>query len=273
MKNINLVAFGIGVVLIFVITGCSTLIPRNPNSYVQKKEIVRIETVKITKEQKKEKALPVLAAAAIPIIVDFVVTRTAAELKKEAKRYSATWSGFVADDNFYFPDDYSISLREIVVKRFADGDVTTPVFEAHLKLLQSADELAFRLMPVSVKINKTKAKLTRWDNDVDVDLKIEIEALYSNNERVENIDIGDLDIQLRNLEIGKEWKPDAQQPITSQWFPAIPISKSANGKRIGTGNYVVKVHVFENDDFGKNVEKVADFLSANREKIKEQIKP
>jgi hypothetical protein len=68
------------------------------------------------------------------------------------------------------------------------------------------------------------------------------------------------------VKIGQVWA-NGGDVVRSQWFPAVPVSRSADGKRFGTGNYVVKVVVREYDDFGKKVKVVGEKLESNREKI------
>lgn len=259
--------------------GCTSLVPGNPASNWRANEVVKV-SIKKDKDKEElrtvagEKSLAV-AAVAIPFAVDFAVTRTVSELKKEADRYSASWSGFVVADGFYKKDPQGkpttdVAVQKVFVERFVGGD-KEPAFRAVLAVKQSDDAFAFQLVPSSVMVNKSKAKLTRWDKNVDIDMEIRIEALYSQGATATLMDIGSLNIPLRGVEIGKPWT-NANDTIQSQWFPAVPASRSADGKKLGTGNFVIKVIVREYDDFGEKVKGVAEYIDKNKDKITDQVK-
>ncbi|MBL4902144.1 MAG: hypothetical protein JKY62_05790 [Desulfocapsa sp.] len=266
----------LSVLTIILVISYSIFMRKNPNSNHRSQEKVTIITIKKTCDEEgstTSRALPAVVVAAIPLTVDFAVNRTVAALRKETALYTAVWSGFKADDNFYCPNDNSSALQEIIIERYAGSLRDEPAFIAKLAVRQSHDGFAFQLIPIAVKINRTKAKLRQNDDDIDVNIHIQIEALYSNNEKIINLDIGRLDIPLRGLELGKEWRQNTPYSVASQWFPAVPVSSSQDSGRTGTGNYVIKVTVEEYDDFGKRVNQISDVLFENKKHLQDFLQP
>lgn len=283
------------------IIGCSALLPANPRSNKRSDEQVSLELlhnesmrpkvksecVKPAADSVEEKALPAIAAAAIPVIADFAIKQTKKSIDEEAKQYVAEYTTSAADDMFYAcrGPQAPVNLRGGRLRRTVAGE---PAFILNFAVEPALDETAFRIVPTSAEMSYAKAKVlgTRWylpwtwflkrRNAVDVDVKLTVEALWTDEkDAVHRAVLGDLALPIRGIPLGP--KGEAQQPMLSPsgWFPLVPRSRPPASDRehyrYGLGNYLVTVAVREYDDAGKRVEKISEFVEEFREPAVKQI--
>lgn len=143
-------------------------IPNIDSNETNEKEIrIKIITDKSRKELKIErekfktqKALPLLAAP----LATAAISQIQKKLKKEAEKYTASYSAMEIKDTFYsgWTQKANINVKGIMIERFIHG-IEIPVMEMCFYLQPTLDEKAFQLKPISVLIRKSKAKLIAFD--------------------------------------------------------------------------------------------------------------
>lgn len=315
-------------ILSICITGCAgisrnvsnLLFPPVPSSDQRKGEDVKLvlknqfgeEDGAINNCQKEEgEAEPyfAFAAPAASVLADIAYKQVQKMLEEEAKRYTATYSAATFGDKFYYnickenvPVESKIFLDTITLTRTI-ANYDSPAMKLVMQIHPLADGTAFRIQPVSLVLNKSKAKvaafdftrplgfdlLAPWtilqinsfsdlspirDAKIDMTIDITIHAVWSDKEGIgQSKDVATKQIKLRNVEIGKT---KTFNEGDSELFPAIPRSvkymkEKPELKDLGYGNFVVSILVTEHDSYGERVTELKQKLESNQDFLRKLI--
>ena len=276
--------------LILSLAGCETFIPKHNLSMRVEDEVVAVKVVKPGEDvgpTYAPKALGPIAAVVLPIVVDLAIKKVGSELDAESKRYTADYSGFVAEHGFY-TDDGKVSFTAIDIRRKVKGEDAISILLSVNKDQQPVNGM-LQLTAEQIVLNYAKAKIAdsawylpwTWGNkaELDLDINVTLEAQWVDDKRKGHSEIvANLDIPIRGLAFGNNMNVSGGvqgfSTTPSAWFPAIPVTaKEANkDNKSGNGTYVVKVKITEYDDFGKRVKKLSDYVESNRESWVSKLK-
>ena len=231
----------------------------------------------------KSLGLSGVALAVANTVVKLGVNQIGKQLKKEAQQYEAKYFASVVQSDFYeevakdntFKFNYAgfeIIRKAGSKKSDYNGEketVATLKFQFE-NAENGSDNYFYRLKPVSVLVNKTKAKLRAKDQTVDLVVDISIYG-YWVNKGVEyhSQKVAETSFPIKNVKLGEEKINFGN--LTSDWLMAVPISTDKDNKYVGTGNFKIMVEVSEVDDFGEKVNKVATFVNDNSDQAIEII--
>jgi len=287
-----------------ILVGCGhSWIPRNPLSEQKQAERCTITFEPYPEAEVLVAAAPLIAEAAGRGL-DLTIKYIQKELDKEAKRYTAKYAAYGADDEFYYSDP-NVKINEIIFTRQVIPERRTDIlalktknmpeefktFKASLKgkhedepveamklnlnIISSDDGFYFRLVPNYLRINLTKAKLRGgWpifggeDDDLDIDILVTFSVWWTDKEQTSHREDYKLPpIQLRSIKLHEKVDVNnaALQEVSSYWIPMIKRSENKDAKKEGKGTYAVKIEVVEFDDFGERVASVAEYVEEHRE--------
>ena len=202
-----------------------------------------------------------LAGTLAPLAAQAAFEQIDKFLKEEAERYKASYSAVVMGDRFF--DGWgplaNINLKEIKVARYVDrgktesalaGGIRTldgmaaamapdagleKAMEATFKIVPTLDQTAFAIIPTSVSLNYSKAKVAFLDplrplgfdvlapwtvlqnggikgfsptrkNDVDLEIQLSLHGVWSDGRKQQNQLLGQRIIKLRNMKVGSTRK-------------------------------------------------------------------
>ncbi len=297
------------------LTGCSSinrnvsnlLFPPYPNSDQRLGESSILELFydpSVTREKVKEdwlactsgsnRILPGLAAGAA---LQFAIEQVQQFLKEEAKRYTASYSAIGIGDHFYkscIPAS-EIHLKNLKLKRSISNE-SKPVMELSLDIEDTIDGTAFQIIPKTITIKQSKAKIAAIDiskpfgfdilapwtvfklnsltelsplrpNKVDVTVEISITAVWVDKAQKGHSElIASRNLKFSNIALGSEVVlPDTAK----QLFPAIP--RSVVGSKLGLGNFIVSIIVTEYDDFAERILELEKGIEKNKDGIIKQF--
>lgn len=216
-------------------TVSAILFPKTKNTFERKGEVVEIEFVytnggnappqppgQIVVGGEGLQAQAALGAGEIAAVAGFLVEQAAEYLKKEAERYSATYSGVAVGDQFYGEwterdanNAVPVNLERIVIKRKVEaGDGIT----VELAVDETVDGTAFQLRPTKVHLDRAKAKLaafalldpTSWfsgkDKDLDLTVALGMQSVWVDAKGDLHVkELADGEFKIRKLELGKSY--------------------------------------------------------------------
>lgn len=241
-----------------------------------------------------EVALGAIAAAAIPVLIDYGMKLVEKEIQREAARYTSQYSAFGVSDAFYMPSDKvgdgalpftgptaKVRFESVVVHRevmIGEGDAASSETALRLQLdrIASSDGMFFRLAPSTIEVPYTKCKLRAGDEDVDIEVRLTIDAYWIDEKGgAQTKSFALAPIIVPGVPVGpiSEWSNTQQVAVGAHlartptaWIPMIPrsvIDKADN--KYGLGTFVVRAEIREFDDFGKRVTAVGDVVTENRD--------
>lgn len=308
-------------VLLFLslyLSGCSSinrnvsnlLFPPYPNSDQRQGERVILELSynpsipleKIRKDWKECKVskdiqglLPTVAAAGTAAL-QFALKQVQQFLKEEARRYTASYSAIAVGDHFYTrcKPNSEIHLQGLKITRSINN--VPDAMGLSIDIEDTIDGTAFQIVPKSITINQSKAKIAAFDisrpfgfdilapwtvfkvnnftelsplrpNKVDVTAEISITAVWidSKQEGYSEL-IASRRLKFSNISLGEKVDlPDTNK----QLFPAIP--RSVVGNKLGLGNFIVSIIVTEYDDFAERILELEKGIEKNKDGIIKQF--
>ena len=263
------------IVIPITLFGCAI----NPNSYKNKKELVEIRPLS------REHGLVGIVLAneetvVVPKDVEWIFTRSNTVINDKNKKYVKVYNANYCRDDFYYKDKNSNEIK-----------LANPIFEIRryynsselasnicLAFELSRDNTLLRMKPLKLKIDKTKIRLRKLDNDLDIKINIDIKGFWMDEEKgIRSKKVVDVNINLKNIVLGKEYKlnkigsdeyisydnkKSINKNIKTEWFAPIPISIDKNNNYLTNsfGNYSITIEVMEIDNFGKKFEQLDNSL-------------
>ncbi|MFG0275310.1 MAG: hypothetical protein ACF8QF_09655 [Phycisphaerales bacterium] len=247
-----------------------------------------------------EVAIGAVAAAAIPVLIDYGVKLVEKEIKREAARYTAQYSAFGVSDAFYKPSDAvdrgkslytgptpTVHFESVVVQRevmIGEGDAARSETALRLQLdrIASSDGMFFRLAPSTIEIPYSKCKLRSGDDDVDIEVRLTIDAYWIDEKgaaQVKSFALAPVIVPGVPVGPASEWTESEQVAVNAHlartpttWIPMIPRSViDKDNDKYGLGTFVVRAEIKEFDDFGKRVTAVGDVVAENRDDWVKQL--
>lgn len=244
----------------------------------------------------------IIPASAIGTVaaLQFATDQVQQFLKKEAERYTASYSAVAVGDHFYRscnPSEGSVDLKEIVLTRSIDN--AGKVMELIFDIKPTLDGTAFQIKPRTITMKQSKAKITAFDiskpfgfdilapwtifkvnsldelsplrpNTLDVTAEISITAVWiDQRNEIRSELIASRKMKFSNIALGDDQRP---LPDTAQLFPAIPRSKlDGNPSRQGLGNFIISVMVTEYDDYAERVMELEQGVEKNKDSFIERL--
>ena len=222
------------------------------------------------------------AGVVVGAVVDFVFDFVASAIAAEAASYQRQWGGRLYGDGFWAgsPERTNEGLKvkpNIVgfeVLRFA-GDFNTAsnpaarfvfVFKQNI-----ADPRLFKIRPLAVEVNATKARFAADTLNLKVDLAIDATWIdKSQTARTERIAQPSFELSGYPLTTTPVWI-DELSDRTAGWFAGIPFSVSPDGTLIGNGVFAITVNVTETDPSSSReiIEQVGRLIELGRGPVEE----
>lgn len=190
----------------------------------------------------------------IPLISDLAVKQVKKIIDRNAEKYSASYSAILVADNFYTDKNSTTKLKieSFTLKRLIDNGTTA--VEIKIKPEISDDTQFMRLRVESAKVDYTKAKLKNDDNTIDLELSIDLVSKYMNDATPTTLESKGMTLKLESLDLGQQYT--TFENATTEWFQTL--QRSTDGTNFtGTGNYILKIHVKEYDNYGERVKEIA----------------
>lgn len=214
----------------------------------------------------------------------------------DSKSYMASYSVKNSYNDFFDPKDLDLEKNsnyqesipnDLLSFNYVGFEVIRLIREETVSRIRLDFELNhsrkfIRINPSSLLINKTKVRLLKKDNNIDLELNIIINSSWIDKNGVfQNIELLNSNISIDNIVIGKyycnlkicdykellnEIKIENNNSIfdkSSEWFPLMPVSIN-NNKRIGNGNFTIQVIVIEVDDHKEKVNKNKELNKNNQ---------
>jgi hypothetical protein len=301
-----------------IISGCSSLnrsasnlvFPPHPTSDQRKGEGVQLELSYKdfpTKDQIAQTCKPTREAAfineglAIPggaAALQFATEQVQEFLKKEAERYTGSYSAVAAGDHFYTSCNSAVNtvhLKGLTLNRSVKN--VGNVMKLNFDIEPTIDGTAFQIKPSNISIEQSKAKVTAFDitrpfgfdllapwtifqansleelsplrpNEVDVTAEVSVIGVWVDGKQNGHSKV----IATRKFKFGKVPVDGNVYPLgaSPQLFPSIPRSYIGGGK-LGAGNFIVSVLVTEYDDYAERVMELEQGVEKNREGLIERL--
>lgn len=177
-------------------------------------------------------------------------------LEDEAKKYTASYSGFVSDDRWYiYKNDNLTSLYDL--KRIPDPPRVRVLGFSFIRAIEvderpeealrvtfdiqvSSDGSAFRVVPKTAKLFYARAKVPTvhyylpWtllssndEDSIDLDLAVDIHATWIDDKQKSHSEmVSSLSVPIRNLKIqrGRTDSPVEIKDVSSPWCGNVPRS-------------------------------------------------
>jgi hypothetical protein len=217
--------------------------------------------------------------AALASAIGFAADYLSNTLRQEADRYSASYTGQGACQEFWMYDGQSRvqNTYGLEFTRYVPGD-TDPAFACLFVILPSKDNTAFAIEPAVIRVNKCKAKVlsyevkdwytTLWTwmlktgTAVDVAIRIEIDVTWTDSEmQTHTATACDFTLPVGAIDLANpQDKTDFTAPAA--WLAGIPTSAPRGDQAGGTGTFSLRVTVHERDPSNAQniLEKAADRL-------------
>ena len=280
MKSISFIfCFGLGLAVLTA-SGCANfrqrstavLFPANPDSNYRKGEATSLQLTYELSEEKVEAKRPKLEqivrdatgeSQALEVLasegVDLALAQIIKALEEEADRYEGSYSAVTVGDRFYqgWYQGEKINLSGFIFERRVKGE-NDPAMVLKCIVKGTLDGTAFQIIPESIVIRKSKAKLLGWDwllpwtwysfsnnalgkmdNDVNVNIEVSLHAVWIDNQLEGHSQlVATGEMKIGNMTLGEE-KSLSSQAIAKQLFPGIPRSHIASIQASQGGSRVI----------------------------------
>ncbi len=289
---------------IVLISSCAT----NPNTFHTKNERVEINLIEKGKGLLSAGILSVLVPSVVSWTTSKIKRVTEKRSKEFVATYSKTYSG---DDFYTLSNekkkvaketsakkifkhtstdkDTIITYeRETIIKemveqnkqklnlKYEDLEIYRYIGEeeaSYIKLsfFTNSDNSLLAIRPTVVEIKKTKARLKKSDNNLDLTVGIKIHG-YHKDKAGKNLKelLGDVNFTLKDITIDKKYvehdgffthdkSPTVNKDIRTDWFFPVPISHELKEKTSGAyGNFSITVNVQESDEYSKRIKEIGE---------------
>lgn len=261
--------FLLSYVMAFLFLGCVA----NKNSYHLEGEIVDVRLNKAPETSVSIAGLAVLA----PVLIDYGISSLKKILVKEADKFSAAYGNQIHDSHFYknnTAEGNALNYESITISRKAKiNGVLESVSDLTLKLATDGSGTFLSLQPVRIKIDKSKAKLLRKDNTLDLVIQVQIISYWVGTDQEYHAEeTASITLPVYNIELGRTYgSQDVELANGSGWFLPVPLSHREDGQVFGNGTFSLKVIVTEVDDFGKRIGSISDLVNNNEAALKDWL--
>ncbi|MCG2461403.1 hypothetical protein K8352_11635 [Flavobacteriaceae bacterium F89] len=253
----------------FLCLGCAA----NKDSYYQKGEIVDIRLNQAPEAAVIGAGLAVVA----PVLIDYGIGSLKRVLAKEANKYTAAYGNEINDSHFYKNVSgiaHSLNYESVTLTRKVgiEGSQTT-VSQITIKFSTDGSGTFLSLQPLNIKIDKSKAKLRRNDNTLDLVLQVQMISYWIDRDQQYHAEeTANIAIPVYNIELGRSYGPqDEELSKNSKWFLPVPLSHREDGQVFGNGTFSLVVTVTELDDFGKRIGSISDLVHTNEAALKDWL--
>ncbi len=246
--------------------------------------------------------LPLTGASAI----EFVTDQVQQFLKEETKRYTGSYSAVVVGDHFYTscaPSKDEVHLESLTLTRSINN--VGKVMELSFGIKPTIDGTAFQIIPRTILMKQSKAKITAFDiskpfgfdilapwtifklnslnelsplrpNKVDITAEVSVTAVWIDKNRKSYSQL----IASRKFKFGDITLSDDPEPkslpYTPQLFPTVPrsvltLDTNGNPKLLGPGNFIISIIVTEYDDYAERVMELEQGVDKNRDNFIERL--
>lgn len=270
---------------IFLCISCAS----NPKSFKKDKERVEIKPIQ-TAAGFAGISLSGAAAIVVPKVIDWSFGKVETFLEKRSKEYVAKYSGSFSDDKFYKKSgtDYKLNNPVIEINRFHSTNKLASSIQ--LAFEDNLDKSLLRVKPLKIKIDESKARLKKKDNDLDLKIDLKIKAYWkAGKEGIQTKTVAEVSFEVKSINLGKtytlvkinnhEYVSDngnvsINKNIKTDWFAPVPISIDDSGNFISNsfGNYSVEVEVTEIDDYGDKVMQFGKDIESSKSVLSELVK-
>ena len=231
-------------------------------------------------------------------------------LKKEAERYTGSYSAIAVGDTFYkqcsspgASSKNEIYLDGLTLKRSINN--IDEAMRLSLKIKDTIDGTAFQIVPDKILIEQSKAKITAFDitkpfgfdllapwtifkinsidelsparpNKVDVTVEVSVTAVWLDaGQQAHSEVIATRKFNFGSIPLGQEQDLEARG-FSPQLFPAIPrsvihLKGLGNPALLGPGNFIISVLVTEYDDYAERVMELEQGVEKNRDSLIERL--
>lgn len=198
------------------------------------------------------------AGVVVGAIVDFIFDLAGSVIASEAASYQRQWGARLYGDGFWAgkPEPTSEGLKvtpNIVgfeILRYA-GDFQKPANPAARFVFafkqNVADPRLFKIRPLAVEVNATKARSAADTLNLKLDLAIDATWIdKSQTARTERIAQPSFELSGYPLDTSPVWVNELRER-TAGWFAGIPFSVGPDGTLIGNGVFAITANVTETD--------------------------
>ncbi len=252
--------------------GCAS---KNPNSMQMKEERVRVLPVRGGNEIAP---FGVIATAIVPKVIDFAVTSVSQYLETESRKYTASYGGKYIGDDFYTNNTgVELTYDKIAIERFildSQGAESKEIMASSLLLDFGTNKEGslLTLQPARLVIHKSKAKLRKGDDNLDLLILINISGYWqAKTGEIKSRTLGEMELVLSNIKLGETYSlkkgeegesfletaggARSNYNCMSDWFAPVPLSLDEKGKVLveARGNYTIDIQVTEVDDYASKL--------------------
>lgn len=148
-------------------------------------------------------------------------------------------------------------------------------FEAEMELSSNLD--AIRITPTVFELKDTKAKVSIFNQNVDVNVQVTLSTLVKENKdgAAKQADIAQIDFPVGKLKLSDDIKPPSLSQLRSSWYAVprltLPPPPDDPSKFAVVGPLNLTITVMESNDFGDVIGQGAKLVSDNKTKIVDEL--
>lgn len=298
-------------ILSILLSGCAGVfdfvIPKHSNSKAESPELMCARFIHLPPAgDAARKELGPLAAEAAMIAIGVVIDQVAKGLEAESKLYKATYSGRTSSVLLNARKagelvDFRFAEQGIKIQRFYGELPATECpgikesdeakikeeekaweqyrvmqFEAKFEPTKSLE--TFRIIPTLFELKKTKAKVSWFSSEVDMNIQITLTGYAKEDKKSppKQVDLAQVDFPMGKMNISKRIHKEALGHLASGSI-AVPTPDKTEIKFPGSDTRLslvpinATITVMESDDFGDIIGKSAKTLTENKAKILDEL--